>query len=47
MHGKHLSYHPRDSGNRVSQKNSELIFNFIKRKGKMSIILAATVGHML
>lgn len=47
MHGKHLSYHPCDSGNRLSQKNGELIFNFIKRKEKMSIILAPIVGDML
>lgn len=27
-------YHPFDSGNKASQKNTELIFNFIKRKEK-------------
>lgn len=27
-------YHPYDSGNKASQKKTELIFNFIKRKEK-------------
>ena len=33
-HSNHRECHPYDLGNRVSWKNSELIFDFIKRKEK-------------